>query len=249
MFFENKHSTIKSFCEVTCQNEDKGFPLHIHSAYECYAITKGRAIAKIDGKEYVLSPGEAVLVFPYQSHEYETDADTSTWFCIFSTDLVESYNRHNGYVPTDNKFSFSPDVPSTPKGLLMKKSLCYNICGVFDEGRKYVKTDGAQINLISNLLLFISENYRSECTLQLATKNIGYDYNYVSKLFKKTVKMSFNTYVNKLRINEACRLLASTNLSVQEVAETCGYSCTRTFHREFLKSTGKTPTEYRKTAV
>ena len=243
MFFENKHSTIKSFCEVTCQNNDNGFPLHIHSAYECYAITKGRAVAKVDGKEYVLLPGEAVLVFPYQSHEYQTDADTSTWFCIFSTDLVESYNRHNGYTPSNNKFSFTPYTLITPRGLLMKKSLCYNICGLFDEGRKYVKTDGAKMNLISNLLLFICENYRSECTLQLATKNIGYDYNYASKLFKRTVKMSFNNYVNRLRINEACRLLTSTDLSISAIAEACGYSCTRTFHREFRGITGVTPKE------
>ena len=161
MFFEDKHSTKHNFCEVTPKNNDEGFPLHIHKAYECYAVTKGRVIATIDGKEYTLLPGDAVLVFPYQSHEYKTDIDTSTWVCIFSSDLVGSYNHHDDYVPTDNKFSFSPDVPSTPKGLLMKKSLCYNICGVFDEGRKYVKTDSAEMSLISKLLLFISENYRS----------------------------------------------------------------------------------------
>ena len=245
MFFEDKHSTKHNFCEVTPKNNDEGFPLHIHKAYECYAVTKGRVIATIDGKEYTLLQGDAVLVFPYQSHEYKTDSDTGTWVCIFSTDLTQSYNRHNGYVPTDNKVSFCPEVSLTPSSLLMKKSLCYNICGVFDEGRKYVKTDSAEMSLISKLLLFISENYRSECTLQMATQSVGYDYNYISKLFKRTVKISFNSYVNQLRINEACRLLASTDLSVQEVAETCGYSCTRTFHREFFKIMRVTPKEYR----
>jgi AraC-like DNA-binding protein len=245
MFFESYHSTEHNFFKILENETDPGFSLHIHKSYECYAVTKGCARATVDGKEYTLFPGEAVLVFPYQSHEYKTDSNTGTWVCIFSPDLVESYEKQNGFIPKDSKFRFEANGTANPKSLLMKKSLCYNICGVFDEGRKYVKTDSAEMSLISKLLLFISENYRSECTLQMATQSVGYDYNYISKLFKRTVKISFNSYVNQLRIHEACRLLASTDLSVQEVAETCGYSCTRTFHREFFKIMRVTPKEYR----
>jgi YesN/AraC family two-component response regulator len=127
----------------------------------------------------------------------------------------------------------------------MKKSLCYNICGRFDEEREYAKIDYAESNLISKLLIFVSENYRTECTLLSAAQYVGYDYNYISKLFKKTVKLPFNSYVNNLRISEACRLLTNTKQSVQSVAESCGYTCTRTFHREFLKIMKTTPKNYR----
>ena len=95
------------------------------------------------------------------------------------------------------------------------------------------------------LLLFISENYRQKCTLYLAAQSVGYDYNYISKIFKKNVKLSFHDYLNNLRISEACNLLNGTSMSIQVIAEKCGYSCTRTFHREFFKAMQMTPKEYR----
>ena len=245
MFFESHHSTERNFFKITVSQNTRSFSLHIHKAYELYAVTRGQAEVKIDGKKYLLLPGEAVLVFPYQSHEYKTEEGTGTWVCIFSPDLVGSYDRHNGNLPTDNKFLFSTDGITAPEGLLLQKSLCYDICGRFDEGREYSRTERAEASLISKLLTFISDNYRYECTLLSAAQHVGYDYNYISKLFKKTVKLSFNSYVNNLRISEACRLLTNTELSVQDIAEKCGYGCTRTFHREFLKIMKITPKKYR----
>ena len=246
MFFESQHSTDQSYFKITQNKNDRGFSLHIHKAYECYAITHGTAEVTIDEKKYMLYPGEAVLVFPYQSHEYKTSDNTGTWVCIFSPDIVSSYDKHIGYVPSDNKFEFSTEGFSTPENLLMQKSLCYNICGKFDVGREYQKIDRAKLGLISKLLIFASENYHSDCTLFAAAQHVGYDYNYISKLFKKTVKTSFNNYVNNLRIGEACRLLTVSDLPVQAIAEKCGYTCTRTFHREFFKIVKTTPFDYRK---
>ena len=245
MFFESYHSNERNFFKITEAKINSGYPLHLHKAFECYVVITGRAEVKIDEKEYQLLPGEAVLVFPYQSHEYKTDKGTSTWVCIFSPDLVESYVRHSGCVPTDNKFVFSSNGITYPHNILLQKSLCYEICGRFDEGREYKKNDQTESSTILKLLMFISENYRKNCTLQLAAQSVGYDYNYISKLFKKTVKRSFNSYVNSLRIGEACRLLTVTNLSVRNIAEECGYTCTRTFNREFSKIMNMTPNEYR----
>lgn len=245
MFFETNHSTERNFFKITEAKINNGFPLHIHKAYECYAVTTGCAEVWVDGKKYQLLPGEAVLVFPYQSHEYKTDEGTSTWVCIFSPDLVEGYINNSGYVPTNNKFEFSTEGMSAPEGILLQKALCYDICGRFDKGREYEKSERTESSLILKLLMFISENYRQNCTLQLAAQSVGYDYNYISKLFKRTVKLSFNGYVNNLRISEACRLLRVTDMSIQAISEQCGYNCTRTFNREFSKIMKMTPNVYR----
>lgn len=245
MFFESYHSNEHNLFTIINEEMSSGFPLHMHKAYECYTVKSGRAVVKVDNKEYQLFPGEAVLVFPYQCHEYKTDEGTDTRVCIFSPDLVESYNHNSAYLPTDNKFLYGASELTLAQGLLMKKSLCYNICARFDENREYVKRDYNELSLILKLLMFLSENYQKKCTLYLAAQSVGYDYNYVSKIFKRTVKISFNKYLNNLRINEACNLLEENNMSVQSIAEKCGYSCTRTFHREFYKIMGITPKEYK----
>ena len=245
MFFESYHSTEHNFFTIIEEKISSGYSLHIHKAYECYTVKSGRAIVKVDDKEYQLLPGEAVLVFPYQSHEYKTDYGTSARVCIFSPDLVEGYNYDNSYIPTDNKFLYEASELTFSQGLLMQKSLCYNICARFDKEREYVKRDYTKSSLMLKLLMFISENYHRKCTLYLAAQSVGYDYNYISKIFKNTVKLSFNEYLNNLRISEACNLLNLTSLSVQAIAEKCGYSCTRTFHRAFYKIMQMTPNEYK----
>ena len=77
------------------------------------------------------------------------------------------------------------------------------------------------------------------------SKRISYDYTYLSKFFQEKTGMPFNTYVNHLRINEACFLLSETSQSILEIALLCGYNSVRSFNRNFRKLRGSTPTDYR----
>ena len=245
MFFEPSRSAENNYFDITVQENNKGFPLHIHKSYECYAVRSGETKVKIDGQEYILRAGDAVLVFPYQSHSYETKENTSTWFCIFSPDLVGSF--HNARrVPKNNKFRLTVELPATCDGLLFRKALCYNLCALFDCNAEYIDSSQADGSLISKILFFISENYRKECTLRDVADFVGYDYSYVSKFFKKSTGMPLGAYVNGLRISEGCKMLSHTDMAVREIAESCGFPSQRSFNRDFMKSVGQTPTEYRK---
>ena len=246
MFFESHHSTARNYFQLTESKNDYGFPLHIHRAFECYAVISGSATAIVGGREYTLLPGEAVLVFPYQRHEYKTQMGTSTWVCIFSPDLVGSFKKGGQLVPESNKFHLAPEEIAFPENLLLKKALCYKICGIFDENALYLEKPSGEEDLLAKILTFISKNYTSPCTLYDAARHVGYDYSYISKFFKRMTGESFKSYVNILRISEACRLLEGGGLSIQDVAEASGFGCTRTFNREFLQFIGKTPSDYLK---
>ncbi len=247
MFFEGHHSATQNFFKITKDKNNKGFPLHIHMAYECYAVLKGEARVTVDGKEYLLRCGDAVLVFPYQSHSYVTAENTSTWVCIFSPDIVGSY-RKSRFLPKNNSFKLGIPLPESCEGLLYQKALCYNICAVFDEGAEYEDSENAGHSLISKLLFYISENYKGNCTLFDLADCVGYDYNYISKVFKRATGISFKSYLNDLKISEACRLLLHTDKTSREISEECGFGCQRSFNREFVASIGMTPGEYRKGA-
>ena len=47
------------------------------------------------------------------------------------------------------------------------------------------------------------------------------------------------------RIENAKRLLSSTNLTVKEIAVKCGYGNEYNFMRQFKSRCGQTPTQYR----
>lgn len=65
-------------------------------------------------------------------------------------------------------------------------------------------------------------------------------------LYKKMFGVSIMTDVIKGRIDRAKRLLSSTNLTVREIAERCGYDSEFNFMRQFKAKTGQTPSEYRR---
>ena len=67
MFFEPTRSDKNNYFDIAVHENNKGFPLHIHKSYECYAVRSGEAKVNVDGREYILRAGDAVLVFPFAS--------------------------------------------------------------------------------------------------------------------------------------------------------------------------------------
>ncbi len=71
---------------------------------------------------------------------------------------------------------------------------------------------------------------------------------YLSRLFRQDVNMTVVEYINKHRIDKAKELLANTDKTVTEIAESTGYCNNVTFSRNFKKYVDCTPSEYRQKA-
>lgn len=99
--------------------------------------------------------------------------------------------------------------------------------------------------LLHDILAFIEFNYTSSCSLYEVSKKLNYSYTYISKIFNETVGIPYNVYVTQLRISKACSLLQNSDISMIEAAHLCGFPSVRTFNRNFIKFTGKTPSEYK----
>ena len=69
--------------------------------------------------------------------------------------------------------------------------------------------------------------------------------NYLSKQFRNKKGMNLREYINQIRIEEAKRLLLTTNLSVSEVAGLSGYENISYFSTVFRKHTGMSPIDWR----
>ena len=69
--------------------------------------------------------------------------------------------------------------------------------------------------------------------------------NHLSRLCKQYADCSFHTYLNELRLQQAERMLQKTNMTVDEIADKCGYRYTSYFIRIFKKMHACSPTSYR----
>lgn len=68
---------------------------------------------------------------------------------------------------------------------------------------------------------------------------------YVSYLFHKQSGQSLTTYIMNERIELAKKLLSSTAQTIQSVSDSCGFSSTSYFHKQFKRVTGMTPQQYK----
>ena len=93
---------------------------------------------------------------------------------------------------------------------------------------------------------FCSKNFKRELSLALLENELHLSKYYISHIFSDKLGVSFNDYVNSLRISYACRKLISTDMSVTKIGEIAGFSTLRTFNRAFFKQMNTSPSEYRK---
>ncbi len=92
---------------------------------------------------------------------------------------------------------------------------------------------------------FIDENCFRKITLVDIAKEFYCSPVYLGRLFKKCMGKSFIEYVRDKRMEKAIELLITTNITIEELAMSVGYSDKTQFYSIFEKYTGKTPKKYR----
>lgn len=88
-----------------------------------------------------------------------------------------------------------------------------------------------------------------DLTLNALARKTGVPARQISKAVNLTRGCNVSQWINGLRIDYAQQLLRNTALSVTEVMLEAGFATKSNFHREFLRISGMTPTEFRRTAV
>ena len=84
-----------------------------------------------------------------------------------------------------------------------------------------------------------------DCSLVDIARKIGSNEVYVSKAFNKGLNVTFNDYINDLRIEHAKHLLAQTSQPILDIALSSGFSAKSTFNRVFKVCAQQTPRQYR----
>jgi YesN/AraC family two-component response regulator len=97
-----------------------------------------------------------------------------------------------------------------------------------------------------NAIRFMKDHYKSDIKLEDLAALTFFSPNYFCKRFKECTGMNVVEYIQKLRIEEACNLLKTTNMRIIDIGATVGYNDIKFFTKLFKKNTGKSPSEYKK---
>ena len=92
---------------------------------------------------------------------------------------------------------------------------------------------------------YIWENYTRKISLQEIADASGLSAPYFSTIFKEEMGENLSNYLNRLRVEKAAAMLATTNLPISEIAAACGFEDQSWFSKIFKNNTGFTPAKYR----
>ncbi|MCR4675133.1 MAG: AraC family transcriptional regulator [Lachnospiraceae bacterium] len=84
-------------------------------------------------------------------------------------------------------------------------------------------------------------------SIEYLSEKIGYSKYYLSKKFKSEVNMSINSYIKKIRIEQASFLLTATDMDIQEISSLLHFGNRNFFSKVFKEETGESPAYYRET--
>ncbi|WP_236671758.1 response regulator transcription factor [Enterococcus sp. BWB1-3] len=98
---------------------------------------------------------------------------------------------------------------------------------------------------VQHAIEIINELYTKELSLKSAAETLHLSVVYLGQLFKKETELSFNQYLNLVRIKRAQHLLLHTQQTINEISESIGYNNTNYFSKLFKKLNGLTPKEFR----
>lgn len=101
-------------------------------------------------------------------------------------------------------------------------------------------------NVVKVAIHYMKENMEKHLSLQDIASQIGYSASHFSMLFKKQTGHSPLTYFNLLKVQQACLLLDTTDMKINQICYKIGIEDTYYFSRLFSKIMGMSPREYRK---
>ena len=105
------------------------------------------------------------------------------------------------------------------------------------------------ISNLSPILSYINQNYSSITTIDEISDAFFISKFHLCHAFKKATGITLIQYLNKIRIQNACNMLAGTKLSVSKISAACGFHSSMYFCKVFKEALYVTPSEFRRNSL
>ncbi|WP_265525071.1 AraC family transcriptional regulator [Paenibacillus sp. JDR-2] len=98
--------------------------------------------------------------------------------------------------------------------------------------------------LVEQAIRWFQTQYMLPISIEKLATSLGYHRTHFTKVFKQLTSLSPKQYINQVRMERARELL-NTNISIEQVGNSCGFTDPLYFSKQFKKWTGTSPTQYR----
>ncbi len=247
---------------------DSSYVLHEHAVHELYYIESGELTFECAGVRRELRQGDLFMIAAGTPHRVVCCSDRLVRFLVrfrfcqeqafdvstplYSTD-GEIRAELSGLIMKIKRFDFRH--PTRPEFFRLKSRLGLLFSYVFELMSAELCGDGSQYEydfdscnklvLYSKIDSFLGARCQEHITLDDLARHLSYSRVQTTRIVNECCGMSFSQKLREVRIRTAKQYLMSTSLSVDEVAERCGYETRSGFEAVFTRVTGQSPASWR----
>ena len=99
---------------------------------------------------------------------------------------------------------------------------------------------------VREMCRYMQEHVKEQVSLKDLAAHVALNQVYVSNIFKKEMGISISSYYINLKMEYAKELLRNSTMTVSMIAEEVGYQDAKVFSKQFIKTVGIKPMDYRK---
>lgn len=226
-------------------------------------ILKGKGLYRTGKKEYHLKAGYGFLIEPRIQTFYKAD-EAEPWSYVWvGFDGVNAgrylddigLNRHHPVFECAYEEEIKRIVLdmlknniSTTTNRFLLQSLLYEFFSVLTRDVRINASalQNGENPYVLQAVEFIQNNYSFPIHVTDIANYVCINRSYLYTLFKTHLGTSPQDYLANYRISQATELLTVTDLSIESIALSCGYSDPLIFSKVFKAKKGQTPSRYRK---
>lgn len=220
----------------------------------------------IDGHIFTVSPGQALLLAPGTGYSYQNPHGEymDDWLHFMPSEeqpFLLKCPFLNVPFPVGNTETFTffirqllweatyTTAPYAAQNIEALFTVLLNHLLVAYEERDRLSLTKPYQKQLQELRLDLQNDASATPSLEACAAKLGISKSYFQHLYTELFGVSFQQDIIQFRIDHARYLLATTDLTLEQVADICGYNNEVHFYRQFKQLTGITPAKYRKRSL
>lgn len=235
---------------------------HLHKRFVLVVSLETAGTMMVDGVPFELEPGEAQLIFPQSYHHFPSLAASRLLWLFITFETAEPEKllllRHETLQMESSDIVRMKELLTHFQNHQQSKNrdaICARLsqllcdwCHALAEGCG--EGGGAfspkNSNFWTRLTQQLDELSPEELRVAPLAKRLNISERHLRTKFQLHFQVSIGSYLRNYRLRRAIGLMTSSELTLAEIADRCGYRSLSSFCRAFEKETGESPARFRK---
>lgn len=234
-----------------------------HESYLLIYTLRGSGLVSSNGAEFELSEGSAVALNCRMPHMYKSIENEWEFIWIHFNGACAGAVLEIAFAgaPAATEIQNTSDFTARAKALiaalsendiitsLRLSSMMHTLINIMAQSSLVSARGGIRREYsseIDNAAEYIRRCYADQISIDDIMSGIHISKYHFIRLFSRKMGSTPYSYLTNYRINESKTMLRTTDKTVAEISELCGFTDTSNFISQFKRHTGQTPLQYRR---